>query len=113
MGQRALKNGPLGRAKRSGAIRLFTRLLTTSVSIAVVALVGIQFARIIRQNVAMADSLHNVQRQIVQLDARKIEDERAIHRLLVPEGAVPEIHERLRMVVPNQALIYIRPGVPR
>ena len=99
--------------KRSGAIRLLQRLLMASVGIVVTVLVSIQFARIIRQNVAMADSLTAVQRDVAMLHARERKDERQIRRLLTPQGAVPEIHQRLRLVEPGQALIYLREDLPR
>jgi cell division protein FtsB len=98
------------RKRQNGAVRLFSRLAFVVLAAVVFTLVGIQFTRIINENVAMARSLADVQRDVRDLRARKREEQRELHRLADPAGAVPEIHERLHLVGPDEAIIYVRPG---
>lgn len=67
----------------------------------------------INENIAMANSLSAVQDDIEQMRERRRHQEMEIRRLNDPDGAVPEIHERLRLVRPNEALIYVKPAVPQ
>jgi len=80
------------------------------ISTVVLTLVGVQFARILNQNVAMARSLSTVQRDVQALKARKREEQRELRRLSDPAGSIPAIHERLHLVRPNEAIIYIERG---
>ena len=94
-------------------MKLIRRLILVLAAIAVFTLVSLQFAHIVNENVAMAGSLSAVQQDIVQLRERRREEERQIRRLSDPEGAIPEIHDRLRMTRPDEALIYLKPAPPR
>ena len=94
-------------------MRLARRLTVTVVAIAVFTFVSLQFAHIFNENVAMARSLSSVQQDIAQLRDRRRQEEREIRRLSDPEGAVPEIHDRLRLTRANEALIYLKPAPPR
>jgi cell division protein FtsB len=94
--------------KTAGVLRIFSRLVFGLVAVVVFTLVSIQFARIVNENVAMAGSLASVQQDIDALRRHKREEERELHRLLDPQGAVPEIHDRLHLVRPNEAIIYVR-----
>jgi cell division protein FtsB len=76
----------------------------------VFVLVAVQFGRIIHENVAMAQELSSVQGDVHTLEARRREQIRELRRLADPEGAVPEIHDRLRLVRPNEALIFVKPA---
>ena len=40
---------------------------------------------------------------------RKRSEERQIRRLMDPQGAVPEIHDRLHLVGPHETIIYVKP----
>jgi hypothetical protein len=60
----------------------------------------------------MARSLSSVQEDVEALRDHKRREERELRRLMDPEGAVPEIHERLHLVRPNEAIIYVRPAPP-
>ncbi len=73
-------------------------------------LVGIQFARVIEQNVALAHELSTTNGDIAHLEARRIWQQRQLRRLESPEGAIPEIHERLRLVRKNEALVFVNPA---
>lgn len=91
-------------------LRLATRLGVAVVVLVVSTLVGVQFARIIGQNVAMARELGTASSDVLALQARKRQQLRDLHRLSDPAGAVPEIHDRLRLVLPNEAIIFVRPA---
>lgn len=96
--------------KKRGTVvfRFFSRLAIAAMTLVVLALVSIQFARIVNENVAMARSLHSVQKDIAALKRQKRNDERQIRRLMDPQGAVPEIHDRLHLVRPNETIIYVK-----
>lgn len=96
----------------TGIVRLFSRLVFGVVAVVVFTLVSIQFARIVNENIAMAHTLSSVQQDVVALREHKRKEEHELHRLLDPEGAVPEIHERLHLVRPNEAIIYVKPAPP-
>jgi cell division protein FtsB len=89
-------------------LRLFGRLVFGLVAVFVFTLVSVQFARIVNENVAMARSLSEVQQDVSALQQRKRWEERQLHRLMDPQGAVPEIHDRLHLVRPNEAIIYVK-----
>jgi hypothetical protein len=97
--------------RRGGApaiVRLFSRLIVGAVAVVVFTLVSIQFARIVNENIAMARSLSSVQQDVAALREHKRLEERELRRLLDPEGAVPEIHDRLHLVRPDEAIIYVK-----
>jgi cell division protein FtsB len=75
----------------------------------VFTLVAIQFARVIDQNVALANSLNSTQSEVSVLQARREWQIRQLRRLEDPQGAVPEIHDRLRLVGPNEAIVFVSP----
>lgn len=89
--------------------RLLSRLAVAVMVLAAATLVSIQFAHIVNENVAMARSLSSVQRDNGVLAQRKRSEQREIRRLLDPQGAVPEIHDRLHLVGPNETIIYVKP----
>ena len=60
------------------------------------------------ENVAMAHSLSSVQKDILALRHQKRSEERQIRRLMDPQGAIPEIHDRLHLVRPNETIIYVK-----
>jgi cell division protein FtsB len=93
-----------------GFMRMIGRLSTAPGILAVAILVGIQFARVIQDNVAMSSQLASVQSDIRSLRAQRLAQIREVRRLGDPRGAIPEIHDRLRLVRPNEALIFIRPA---
>jgi hypothetical protein len=91
-------------------LRFAGRLGVAALASVVFLLVGIQFARVIGENVAMAHELASVQSDIKVLEARKRTQLRELRRLADPEGAVPEIHDRLRLVGPNEAIVFVKPS---
>lgn len=91
-------------------LRLLGRCTASALGVLVFTLVSIQFVRVIGQDVGTARELASVRRQIGQLEKRRAEQQADIHRLRDPQGAVPEIHDRLRMVRPNEELIFVSPA---
>jgi len=91
-------------------LRLAGRLAAAVVAILVILLVGVQFARAIGENVAMAQELTSIRTDIGVLQKRRLKQQRELRRLRDLEGAVPEIHDRLRLVRPNEAIIFVSPA---
>jgi cell division protein FtsB len=79
------------------------------VALSLVVLIAVQFARAIGQNVAAARQLSLIREDITALERRRVEQRREVHRLSDPQGAIPEIHDRLRLVRPNESLIFVSP----
>ena len=97
------------RTRASLALRLAGRIGAVLVALLIFGLVTVQFARVIGENLALANDLSSTQSDIDALQARRDWQIRRLRRLEEPEGAVPDIHERLKLVLPNEAIIFIRP----
>jgi cell division protein FtsB len=91
------------------ALRFAGRMTATALALLVVALVGIQFARAIGENVSASRELSSIRSDITALRRRRDDQQRELRRLRDPQGAVPEIHDRLRLVRPNETLIFVSP----
>ncbi len=91
-------------------LRFAGRLGAAAVGLLLFTLIAIQFARAIDQNVALANELSTTQRDITALQARREHQVRELRRLEDPEGAIPEIHERLRLVGPRETMIFVSPA---
>lgn len=100
--------------RASPVLRLAGRIIAAGVAVLVVALIVVQFARAIGENVGTARELSALRSDIVALQKRRDEQQRELRRLRDPQGAVPEIHDRLRLVRPNEAIIFVspQPGAP-
>jgi hypothetical protein len=92
------------------ALRLAGRLSAAAVALLVFTLVGVQFARVIGENIAMARELDGIHTDVVSLEKRHAAQLRELHRLEDPQGAIPEIHDRLRLVRSNEAIIFVSPA---
>jgi hypothetical protein len=75
----------------------------------VITLVAIQFARAIGENLTAARELSAIRSDISALERRRVEQQLDLRRLRDPQGTIPEIHDRLRLVRPNEALIFVSP----
>ncbi len=98
------------RTRTSLVLRLAGRVGATLVALLIFALVAVQFARVIDENVALARDLSSTQSDIAALQARREWQMRELRRLQDPDGAIPEIHERLKLVKPNEAIIFVSPA---
>jgi hypothetical protein len=90
-------------------LRLAGRIVAAGIAVLVVGLVGVQFARAIGENVVAARELSSIRADIAALQKRRDEQQLELRRLRDPQGAIPEIHDRLRLVRPNEALIFVSP----
>lgn len=98
----------------SPVLRLAGRITAAALGLLVLTLVAIQFARAIGENLTAAHQVSGLRSDIVALQRRRDEQLRELRRLRDPQGAIPEIHDRLRLVRPNEALIFVspQPAVP-
>jgi cell division protein FtsB len=92
-------------------LRRASRIGIACAVFALFAFVAVQYARVIGRNLSLSGELARTRLQIAQLEGRRSEQLREIRRLRDPAGAIPEIHDRLHLVGPNETLIYLR-GVP-
>lgn len=86
------------------------RLTAALVALLVFTLVTVQFTRVINQNVALARELSSTESDISALHAHREHQLRELRRLESPDGTIPEIHDRLRLVAPNEAIIFVSPA---
>ena len=91
-------------------LRFAGRIVVMLVAMLLFSLAGVQFARLIDQNIAMAHELDATQSDIAALRVRREHQLREMHRLEDPRGAIPDIHERLRLVGPKEEMIFLRPA---
>ncbi len=96
--------------RASPLLRLAGRIVAAALALLVVTLIAIQFARAIGENVAAARELSAIHSDVAALKRRRDDQQRELRRLRDPEGAIPEIHDRLRLVRPNEALIFVSPA---
>lgn len=99
-----------GRRHMPPVLRLATRVAGAFVVCTVLVLGSREFVERIGQNIALARELARTQHDVRSLQARRAEDVREIQRLQQPDGVVPYIYRRLRMVKPGQTLIYVVPA---
>jgi hypothetical protein len=95
---------------RPALIRLLGRIGVVAVALVAFSVIGVQYARVIGHNLALARDLHQVECDVVALRAKREAQEREIRRLSDPHGAVPEIHDRLHLVGDREAIIYLKRG---
>jgi cell division protein FtsB len=93
---------------RLRVLRLVGRLTLVAVGFGVFAIVGVQFAGIAAKNLALSTELDASRAQIDSLKARETQQRRTIVRLSDPEGAIPAIHEELRLVGPREEIFDVR-----
>jgi len=91
-------------------LRLLGRLGVVCVALVAFSVIGVQYARLIGRNIALAHELHDVEHDIAQLKVKRVQQERDIRRLSDPRGAIPEIHDRLHLVGEHEAIIYLKRG---
>ena len=91
-------------------LRLAGRVTATFAAVLIVSLVGVQFVRVAKANLALARELSFTQDDISDLQQRRSHQIRELRRLQSPEGSIPEIHDRLRLVGPHEAIIFVSPA---
>ncbi|HZW53803.1 MAG TPA: hypothetical protein VFF00_07200 [Candidatus Elarobacter sp.] len=98
--------------KAATLVRMLGRIGVVAVALVALTLIGVQYARVIGRNIALAHELRDVERDVVALKAKRLQQERDIRRLSDPRGAVPEIHDRLHLVGDREAIIYLKRAKP-
>ena len=88
-------------------LRLSARVGILGVGCTVVALIAVQYGRIVERNLWYAGQLSQVQRDVDSLQRKRDVQLREIRRLSDPQGAIPEIHDRLHLVGDREAIIYL------
>lgn len=96
----------------AGFVRLLGRLGAGATICLVAVLVAIQFGRVLQANYVMSQRLTSIESDVRALQARRRAQLRDLQRLRDPQGAIPEIHDRLRFVRPNEAIIFVRRAKP-
>ncbi len=81
-----------------------TKLTVVLFALAVV----VQYVRIIDRNIVVAAHVNRQEALVRALRAQTSRELQQIARLERPDGAIPEIHERLRLTGPNEAIVYLR-----
>jgi len=99
-----------GKRQIGRGLRFAGRLGAAAVALLIFTLVGVQFLRVIDENIAMASELRGVTSDIAALRRRHELELRELRRLQDPEGAIPEIHDRLKLVRSNEAIIFVSPA---
>jgi cell division protein FtsB len=89
-------------------LRWLSRVVVIAIVGAFVTVTGLQYARIIEKNAAMAAQLATAQSDVAALRAKSVDQNREIRRLSDPAGVIPEIHDRLHLVRDNEAIIYLK-----
>ena len=104
---------PRARIRPIRIVRLAGRIALALVVTAVLGVIAMQFEGIVAKNVAIAHELSSARADVAALHARETRQHATIVRLGTARGAVPEIHEKLRLVGPHEEIIYLRgPGAP-
>ena len=88
-------------------LRGLARIGVLGVTCTVVALISVQYARIVEKNVSYARELGEVRRDVDALERKREQQLREIGRLSDPQGAIPEIHDRLHLVGSHETIIYV------
>lgn len=94
---------------RHPLVRSFRRFAALAVGSVFLLLVAAQFARVITTDVKLSSDLHQTRIQIARYERRDARLRRRIGRLRTARGAIPEIHERLRMLAPNEHMVLVEP----
>ncbi|NNM98699.1 MAG: hypothetical protein HKL91_02735 [Candidatus Eremiobacteraeota bacterium] len=90
-------------------VRSARRLAAIAVGSVFVLLVAAQFARVVGTDLKLASDLRQTHAQIATYERRDVRLRRRIVRLRTARGAIPEIHERLRMLAPNERMVIVEP----
>jgi hypothetical protein len=94
-------------AKPAQIVRFAGRLALLGVVSSVLAIVAMQFEGIVTKNVALAHELSVSRADVEAIRAGTRERRQTIVRLSDPRGAIPEIHDKLRLVGPHEEIIYL------
>lgn len=89
-------------------LRATGRALVAAALLGSISMIAIQYARMTHRNLLLAHALAATQSDIARLQNERLRREATIKRLEDPRGAIPEIHDRLHLTLPNEAIIYLK-----
>lgn len=89
-------------------VRATGRALVAGALLASASGITIQYARMVHRNVVLAHALAATTDDVARLESERARREATVRRLEDPHGAIPEIHDRLHMTLPNEAIIYLK-----
>ncbi len=95
------------RTRSLRAMRIGGPIVLMLATAAVLIVIAVQVGGIVAKNVDVQARVTSAESDIVALRARRAEQEQTIRRLSDPRGAIPEIHDKLRMVGPHEEIIYV------
>ncbi len=84
------------------------KLTAVVAGVSIATLITVQFAHLVAQNIALYRQVRAVQADVIALHAKESAESRTIERLRDDAGAIPEIHDRLHVVGPHEAIIYLK-----
>ncbi len=91
--------------------RLATRVGVIAAVVTVGSLVAVQYESITVRYLALKHQVDDANAQVATLKKHIEKGNAEVRRLSDPRGAIPEIHDRLKLFGPNEEQIYLR-GVP-
>lgn len=83
-----------------------------AVTLGLLALIVVQCAKLLERNISLSRELAVLQGETADLQQKESAQKRMIARLRDPSGAIPEIHQRLRVVRSDETLIYVQAPQP-
>ncbi len=89
-------------------LRAIWRALVAAALFGSMSMIVIQYARMAHRNLVLAHALAATQADIARLQASREQRMATVKRLEDPRGAIPEIHDRLHLTLPNEAIIYLK-----
>ncbi len=89
-------------------VRFAARGAVLALAGVVIVTIAFAYAHLIHQNWDYAMRLRGVQADVAALTQKRAQQQREIARLSDPEGAIPEIHDRLHLVGDREAIIYLK-----
>ena len=89
-------------------LRAIGRALVAAALLGSISMIAIQYARMAHRNLVLAHALAATQSDIARLQNERSRREATVKRLEDPRGAIPEIHDRLHLTLPNEAIIYLK-----
>jgi hypothetical protein len=93
---------------QNGLVRLAGYGAAISIAGVLTVALGSSCVRVIDRNIVLMRELRSVNDDVHALQARRLAQQREISRLSDPSGAIPEIHEKLRLVRDDEAIIYLK-----
>jgi len=94
--------------KASPVLRFLARLGIAAIGATFAVLIVVQYARIVKRNIAYIQQVHQVESDVTALELRRDQQLRQIRRLTDPRGSIPEIHDRLHLVGDHEEIIYLK-----